>query len=318
MTSVKKALVLGATGGIGGEVARLLVKRGWEVTGLVRNIHSVSLGQDGIFWVAGDAMNSLDVLNAATGASLIVHAVNPPGYRDWDKLVLPMIDNTIAAAKQTGARILLPGTVYNYAPDINFDVDENSAQLPVTKKGKIRVELENRLRMASLQGVKSLIVRAGDFFGPRTLSSWFSQALVVPGRKIESIQYPSKMGTGHQWAYSPDVAETMVRLIESSEKLKIFDVFHMNGHWDQDGTEIADSIRRVVGNPAIKIKSFPWYLMPLIAFFSPTVKEMLELRYLWTSPLKMSNAKLIEVLGQEPNTPLDIAINASLKGLRCI
>ncbi|MDY7537266.1 NAD(P)H-binding protein [Undibacterium sp. RTI2.1] len=318
MTSIKKALVLGATGGIGGEVARLLVKRGWEVTGLVRNIHSVSQGQDGIFWVAGDAMNSFDVLNAATGASLIVHAVNPPGYRDWDKLVLPMIDNTIAAAKQIGARILLPGTVYNYAPDINSDVDENSAQLPVTKKGKIRVELENRLRMASLQGVKSLIVRAGDFFGPRTLSSWFSQALVVPGRKIESIQYPSKMGIGHQWAYLPDVAETMVRLIESSEKLKTFDVFHMNGQWDQDGTEIADSIRRVVGNPAIKIKSFPWYLMPLIAFFSPTVREMLELRYLWTSPLKMSNAKLIEVLGQEPNTPLDIAINASLKGLRCI
>ncbi len=33
------------------------------------------------------------------GVSLIVHAVNPPGYRNWGQLVLPMIDNTIAAAQ---------------------------------------------------------------------------------------------------------------------------------------------------------------------------------------------------------------------------
>jgi hypothetical protein len=41
----------------------------------------------------------------------------PPGYRDWARLVLPMIDNTIAAARASGARIVLPGTVYNYGPN---------------------------------------------------------------------------------------------------------------------------------------------------------------------------------------------------------
>ena len=49
--------------------------------------------------------------------SVIVHAVNPPGYRNWCKLVLPMLDNTISAARLTGARIVLPGTVYNFGPD---------------------------------------------------------------------------------------------------------------------------------------------------------------------------------------------------------
>ena len=48
---------------------------------------------------------------APDGRSLVFHAVNPPGYRDWTKLVLPMIDNTIAAARAVGATILLPGTV---------------------------------------------------------------------------------------------------------------------------------------------------------------------------------------------------------------
>jgi hypothetical protein len=50
-------------------------------------------------------------------AQAIVHAVNPPEYRNWAALVLPMIENTIAAAKTSGARILLPGTIYNFGPD---------------------------------------------------------------------------------------------------------------------------------------------------------------------------------------------------------
>jgi len=54
---------------------------------------------------------------AAEGADTIVHAVNPPAYKNWAALVVPMIGNTITAAKTSGARILLPDTVYNYGPD---------------------------------------------------------------------------------------------------------------------------------------------------------------------------------------------------------
>lgn len=74
--------------------------------------------------------------SAAAGAELIVHAVNPPGYRDWDRLVLPMLDNSIAAAN--GARILLPGTVYNYGPDAFPSISEDAPQHPLTRKGRIR------------------------------------------------------------------------------------------------------------------------------------------------------------------------------------
>jgi hypothetical protein len=63
--------------------------------------------RDGISWVDGDAMNRADV---AAGCAVIVHAVNLPGYRRWAELVLPMLDNTIAAAAAQGATIVLPGT----------------------------------------------------------------------------------------------------------------------------------------------------------------------------------------------------------------
>jgi nucleoside-diphosphate-sugar epimerase len=139
MTTDKTALILGATGGIGGEVARRLKTRGWAVRALHRDAAGMTARNPDFTWVQGDAMRAGDVITAARGAALIVHAVNLPGYRDWDKLVLPMLDSTIAAARAAGARILLPGTVYNYGPDAFPDLNETSAQNPITRKGAIRV-----------------------------------------------------------------------------------------------------------------------------------------------------------------------------------
>src|SRR4051812_22237359 len=247
MTTDKTALVLGATGGIGGEVARLLKTRGWTVRALHRDAARMAANNADFDWTQGDAMRAGDVIAAARGAALIVHAVNPPGYRDWDKLVLPMLDSTIAAARASGARILLPGTIYNYGPDAFPDLAETSAQNPVTAKGAIRVEMERRLRTASVAGTPVLIVRAGDFFGPKAANNWFSQGLVKPGRPVSVIGYPGRPGIGHQWAYIPDVAETMVRLVEIAETLPPFATFHMDGYWDQDGSGMIAAIRRVVG-----------------------------------------------------------------------
>jgi len=212
-------------------------------------------------------MSASDVASAATGVSVIVHAVNPPGYRKWGDLVLPMLDNSVAAAVTNGARIVLPGTVYNFGPDAFPDLHETSPQNPVTVKGRIRVEMENRLRTASLKGASTLIVRAGEFFGPRAGNNWFSQGLVKPGKPVAAITYPGGSGIGHQWAYLPDVAETIVRLLEKPEILEPFSMFQMEGHWDADGAQMIGAIRNVVGNPKIKVGEMPWLLMRLLSPF---------------------------------------------------
>ena len=116
MSGNRTALVLGATGGIGGETAAALLRHGWNVVAMTRGQANGSrLTATGalahVTWMTGDATNAADVLRAAEGVEVIVHAVNPPGYRNWGKLVLPMIDNSIAAAQATGARIVLPGTI---------------------------------------------------------------------------------------------------------------------------------------------------------------------------------------------------------------
>ncbi len=316
----RTVLILGATGGIGGEVARRLLARGWTVRALNRNLERLSAAESasGIHWIQGDAMVAADVVSAAAGAGTIVHAVNPPGYRNWGKLVLPMLDNTIAAARIAGARIVLPGTVYNFGPDAFPELHEDSAQHPLTAKGSIRVEMERRLRAAEQSGTPVLILRAGDFFGPKAANNWFSQGLVKPGGPLKEISYPGARGTGHQWAYLPDVAETMAQLLEKGDVLERFAVFHMEGHWDADGTRMISAIREASGKPDVRLRRFPWALIRLLSPFVPLFRELAEVRYLWTSPIHMGNARLVRALGAEPRTPLTIAVRETLVGLGCL
>ena len=313
----KVALILGATGGVGGEMAHRLLASGWTVKALTRRNDEFQ-GKDGIIWIHGDAVNSEDVKKAAVGANLIVHAVNPPGYRNWAQLVIPMIENTIQAAKATGARILLPGTIYNYGDHSPALLSESTAQEPTTRKGQIRKDLEQKLFEASKEGVKVLVVRCGDFYGPRPGNNWFSQGLVKPGQLVKSISYPGKKGVGHAWAYLPDVAETMVLLAEQEERLSDFETFHFAGNWDYDGKQMIQAIEQVSRNSSVKVKAIPWILFLLLSPFVTVFRELLEMRYLWQKPYQLDNRRLVQFLGFEPATPLNQAVEKTLRGLGCL
>ncbi|MBB6301315.1 NAD-dependent epimerase/dehydratase family protein [Rhizobium leucaenae] len=316
---LKTALVLGVTGGIGGEIARALIGRGWLVRALHRDPSRVAQPVAGIRWIKGDAMDLGRVLAAARGTSLIVHGVNPPAYRGWARLVLPMLDNSIAAAKVCGARIFFPGTVYNFGREAFPLIAEDAPQHPRSRKGLIRVEMERRLRMASEAGVPVLIVRCGDWFGPVTTgNSWFRAALVRPGRPVRAIVYPGRRDVGHSWAYLPDVAEAVMQLIERQHQLELFTTFHFGGHWFERGVEIAEEIRAAAGNLDLPIRRFPWWLIRAGSPFMETFREMLEVEYLWREPVRLDNRKLVQFLGIEPHTPVHDAVSATLQGMQCL
>jgi len=321
MDSRNTVLVLGATGGIGGEVARQLRDSGWQVRGLQRRGAQPIESRNGITWFRGDALNAQDVMTAGRGCSVIVHAVNPPGYRRWSELVLPMLDNGIAVATALRATLVLPGTVYNFGPDAFPVLSEDSPQHPVTRKGAIRVEMERRLLAASNDGARVVIVRAGDFFGPKAGNNWFSQGLIKPGKSVKTVSNPGRKGVGHQWSYLPDVARTMVELLARRDSLESFATFHMAGHWDADGSQMFESIQRVVLRRTGRTprgSAFPWWLLSLASPFVTTFREMREMRYLWRTPISMDNSRLTAVLGKEPHTPLDEAVEATLIGLGSI
>ena len=312
-TSAPIALVLGASGGIGGETASALARRGWHVRAFSRRPGGP--GAPASFErIAGDAMDAEAVRRAAAGASAIVHAVNPPGYRSWGRLVMPMLDNTIAAARETGARVVLPGTIYNYGPDAFPLLAEDSPQNPQTAKGRIRADMEARLERASRDGVASLIVRFGDFFGPRPGNSWFSQGMVKPGRPLRAFTQPGSPGIGHAWAYLPDAAETLARLLDRRGELASFERFHFAGHLDPDATELEAAVRRVAGG-GVRFRRLPWQLLRLAGPFDETLRELVAMRTFWQHTAALDGRKLAAFLGTVPHTDLEDALRTTFDGL---
>jgi nucleoside-diphosphate-sugar epimerase len=145
--------------------------------------------------------------------------------------------------------------------------------------------------------------------------------LVRPGKPVMAASYPGRHGVGHQWSYLPDVARTLVELLARRDSLEPFATFHMAGHFDTDGSQMVDAIQRVAARRTgrkPRVTAFRWWLLMLASLFVVTFREMREMRYLWREPLRMDNARLIAALGQEPHTPLDEAVEATLLGLGCL
>ena len=314
-THKRLALVIGMNGGIGGATGRALLARGFRVRALTRRPQPP---RPGVEWLIGDAMNAGDVRAAANGAVVIVHAANPPKYHDWRGLALPMLANTIRAAVETRATIVFPGTIYNFGPDAFPLLREDSPQNPLTRKGLVRVEMERMLRDASVAGALVLVVRAGDFFGPGAGSSWFSQGLVRPGRPVKRAWNPGRAEVGHSWAYLPDVADAIARLVLRRDQFAAFESFHFEGHWLPRCGAMAETICDVAGIPAARIASFPWWAVRGLSPFVALFREMLEMRYLWAEPLRLDNRKLVSVLGSEPRTDLRDAVEDTLASLGCL
>jgi nucleoside-diphosphate-sugar epimerase len=314
-SATRTALVIGITGSIGREVAEALLRRGWQVRALHRDPSAARISSAlpyAVQWIKGDAMLSGDVVEAARGTELIVHAANPPNYRNWRGLALPMLDNTIAAAKISNARILLPAPIYNFGSNAARVLKEISPQIPTTRKGQVRVEMELKLQKASLYGVRSIVVRAGDFFGPGAGNSWLTRGMVRARGRVRSVYKPGPPEVGHSWAYLPDLAETMARLVECESPLSAYEVFHFRGHWLERSVEMAEWVCRASGISNQRIKPFPWWAIKLAAPFVHAFHEMLEMRYLWQVPLQLDNTKLRALIGAEAHTPLEDALAATL------
>jgi nucleoside-diphosphate-sugar epimerase len=315
-SATRTALVIGITGSIGREVAGALLRHGWQVRALHRDPAAARISgtlPNSVEWVKGDAMQASDVVEAARGSELIVHAANPPNYRNWRGLALPMLENTIAAARSSKARILLPATIYNFGANAARVLKENSPQIPTTRKGQVRVEMELKLQKASLYGVRSLVVRAGDFFGPGAGNSWLTRGMVKARGRVRSVYSPGAPEVGHSWAYLPDLAETMARLVETESTLSAYEVFHFRGHWFERGGELGERVCGVLGLSNERIKPFPWWVVKFGSPFVNAFHEMLEMRYLWQVPMQLDNTKLRALIGHEPHTPIEVALTATLR-----
>ena len=303
--------VLGANGRLSNPVAKAFHAAGYRVVAVTRSGKAKGLPAE-IEQRAADAMDRQALISATSGADILFNGLNP-AYTDWGKYVLPMGENVMAAARSHSAFHLFPGNVYNFGRDICEDTHVGHPQRAETRKGPIRIALEQHFeREAGLGNVRTAILRAGDFFGGSIRGTWFDLAIAEKiGRGI--FTYPGPMDLPHGWAYLPDLAETFVRLADHCDALQPFQTFHFTGH-SLTGSQLRSLCEHAAGRP-LKRAGIPWPLLRAAGVFSPMLREICEMSYLWRTPHSLDGSKLKALIARVPHTEASVAVAAALSEL---
>ncbi len=308
------ALVLGITGGYGRAVAGELLRRGWTVRALVRDVERARIVVDSLAGpvelVEGDVLDRDALRAVARGVSAVVHGVNAP-YTSWDPMILRFAEAVADVAAEVRATVLFPGNVYALEPGL--ELDELAPEAPRTRKGALRVEVEAILGRACERGARLITLRGGDFFGLGTASSWMS-FLAGKAAAGGAFSLPSEPGVRHAWAYLPDFARAHVDLLEARDRLPGCATLHFRGHV-VTGDELVEAAREALGRPDLKARRLPWTLLRLLGLVVPMLRELAKMRYLWDEELTMSGSLLERTLGVVHETPLVEAMRAELGAL---
>jgi nucleoside-diphosphate-sugar epimerase len=301
-----RILVLGGAGQLGRAAAQVFCTAGWSAASLVRG--SGSAIAPGTEFIEVDARDTAAVVEAARGADVVLHALNVP-FTQWTSSAMPLAETAIAAAREAGATLLFPGNLYLYGTRIPAIVDETTPVHPISRKGEIRAAIEARLRAAAEQeGVRVIILRSGDYFG--TGSGSFFDRLLVRDIASGGLTYPGPLDVVHEWAYLPDLAEALRRLVEARAALPPFAEFGFPGH-AVTGREMVGAISRACGR-GFKVSGMPWTMLRLLGAVVPIFRELSEVAYLWSTPHAIDGTRLAAVIGDIPFTPLDRAVAAAL------
>ncbi|HEY7662361.1 MAG TPA: NAD(P)H-binding protein [Xanthobacteraceae bacterium] len=304
-----RIVVLGAAGRLGYQAAEAFAAAGWMVTSVVRP-GSRARAPAGSAVVEADALDFALVAAAAQGADVVLHAINP-GYTDWPRLALPLAYSAINAAETAGATLLFPGNLYNYGSPLPPTIDASTPMRPSSRKGGLRVAMEDRMAEAAERGVRVIIVRAGDFYGGGR-GSWFDLVLakdIARGR----LTYPGPLDLVHEWAFLPDLAATLVRLAAVRETLPPFASLGFAGH-AITGREFTTTIARAAGRK-LQVKGMSWWLIHALRPVVPLCRELSEIAYLWNEPHRIAGSKLAAAIGDIPRTPLDVAVARALEDI---
>ena len=304
-----KALVLGATGGMGSAIVYELLERGVEVTAFARNFEKLNklFKKHQVRLVRGDVFNEGQLIQAAEYADIVFHSINIP-YQEWENKQPILMRNILNAVKKTGTKLVIVDNIYAYGRNPGTLVTETTRKDPHTKKGKIRLELNT---LAKDSGVPMLIAHFPDFYGPRaenTLLDYTFQA-IMKGKKARFV---GDQTIPREYIYTPDGAKAVC-------ELAMQDRFE-GEHWNIPGTstitgkEIIELVRELTGHEK-KVSTVSKNMIRLLGVFDLGMREVVEMFYLNEDPVVLDGRKYEIEIGPIPRTPYKEGIRKTLESI---
>ncbi|ADU32436.1 SDR family NAD(P)-dependent oxidoreductase [Evansella cellulosilytica] len=295
---MKKALVLGATGGIGYSIVKELVSRDIEVIAFSRTEKKLTAlfgDNEKVTIFSGDVFNRQALLDAAEDVDVIFHALNIP-YADWEEKLSKVMGNILYVAEKQLAKVAIADNIYAYGRAEGVaKVTEETEKNPHTKKGKIRLKVE---KQAKDSNVPVLIAHFPDFYGPNAESAILQYTLdaVVKGKKASFV---GNQSVKREYIFTPDGAKAIVELASRD------DAYGQN--WNIPGADIISGhelvkILRGITGYNKKVGTVTKRMIQFIGIFNAQMREVVEMLYLTETPVVLSGEKYEREIGEIPRT----------------
>lgn len=294
---MKHALVLGASGGMGYSIVHELVNRGIKVTAFARSeekLKDLYHGLDLVTIQSGDVFDMNQLVTAASQADTIFQAANLP-YEQWSEKLIPFYKNVIQSAEVTGAKLAFVENIYAYGKSPSEKVTETMQKNPHTKKGKIRLQVEELIKRAN---VEAIIAHFPDFYGPNAENSILHFTLK------NVIQHKNAFFVGDQhiareFIYTPDGAKALVTL--ALEKTAYGQNWNIPGYDVMTGDQLIAILRSLLGYKK-SVFTVTKGMIRMLGLFNPTMREVVEMFYLNEEPVILNGAKYEKEIGPLPRT----------------
>lgn len=283
-----KHTILGAGGSIGNALADLLLKNGEEVKLVSRRNHFIEGAQS----VKGDLTLYNETLEAVKGSD-VVYLCAGLAYdaNVWKETWPKIMNNTINACKEIGAKFIFFDNVYMYGK-VAGNMTEETPHNPISKKGKVRAHIADLLEEEmEIGNLKAIIARAADLYGP-----YSSIATSVPHMMVfdplingKRANWIGNAKQPHSFTYIPDCAEAMYLLAKDDSAWN--QVWHLpTASPAIDGEEI---IRISADILDVKPKTFVMTkpFMRMGKLFNKGAAESYEMIYQYDSPYHFDSSK---------------------------
>jgi nucleoside-diphosphate-sugar epimerase len=303
-----KVAIFGAAGAIGRVVAAELQARGDAVRVVGRRADALRKMAPGAEIFAADLADPGAARNAAAGMDAIVFCVGVP--YDHFELHPQLARVALDAARDAGVReFVLVSNVYPYGRPRTPRVAEDHPREPHTRKGRYRKEQQDLVLAAhDPNGLRTLVLVLPDFYGPGVESS-FVTAVFDAARTGKTANVIGPIDTPHEFVFVPDVAPVIAELLRRPDAFGT--IYNLAGPEAITTRDFIAQVERTRGRPLRRFVVGP-LLLRFFGLFVPLLRELVEMHYLWTTPVLLDDAKLHGVLGTIRKTPYREGIAASL------
>lgn len=287
--------ILGAGGAIADQLAPLLIANHQRV----RLVGRVPQPLAGAETLAADLSDYEQARRAVEGSSVVYLLVGLTyDIRVWKELWPRIMTNVTRACRECGCALVFFDNVYMYGP-AEGPMTEETPFRPTSKKGAVRAAIAGQL-LDEMKGggLKALIARSADFYGPHAKTGVANILVFDNLHKGKKAQWMGNAGLPHSFTYTPDAARALHLLAQRD------DAFGQTWHLPTafpplTGRQFVAEAAKAMNRPA-QLGTLSTAMLRLVGLFNRTVGELAEMNYQFTQPYVFDSSKFTRAFGMEP------------------